>query len=138
MIPPAEMSGKAQAAGRSSFENGIPAHRSGACRFHLVVLAGFLSLYDPPSALVGRVMNVHPALLPAFGGKGFYGARVHRAVLDAGVRVTGVTAHFVDSVYDRGRIITQWPVPVFASDDCRVRRARRIGPGYTALPATRP
>ena len=68
----------------------------------LVVLAGFLSLYQPPPALAGRVMNIHPALLPAFGGKGFYGDRVHRAVLDAGVKVSGCTVHFADSRYDHG------------------------------------
>jgi formyltetrahydrofolate-dependent phosphoribosylglycinamide formyltransferase len=85
----------------------------------LVVLAGYLRLVPPSvvAAFQGRIINVHPALLPAFGGAGMYGARVHRAVLAAGVKVTGVTAHFVDEVFDRGRIIAQWPVPVFASDD---------------------
>jgi len=85
----------------------------------LIVLAGYLRLI-PPAIVAryhGRIVNIHPALLPAFGGAGMYGARVHRAVIAAGVRVTGVTAHFVDEVYDRGRIIAQWPVPVFASDD---------------------
>lgn len=84
-----------------------------------IVLAGYLRLI-PPAIVAryhGRIVNIHPALLPAFGGPGMYGARVHHAVIAAGVRVTGVTAHFVDEVYDRGRIIAQWPVPVFASDD---------------------
>lgn len=84
----------------------------------LVALAGYLRLI--PAAVVrrygGRMLNVHPALLPAFGGKGMYGERVHRAVLDAGCRVTGVTVHFVDEEYDRGAILAQWPVPVLAGD----------------------
>jgi phosphoribosylglycinamide formyltransferase-1 len=85
----------------------------------LLVLAGYLKLI--PGEVVakyhGRILNVHPALLPAFGGPGMYGQRVHHAVIESGARVTGVTAHFVDEQYDRGRIIAQWPVPVFGSDD---------------------
>src|SRR5206468_6729680 len=65
----------------------------------------------------GRMLNVHPALLPGFGGAGMYGARVHEAVLAAGVTVTGVTVHFVDEEYDRGPIVAQWPVPVLTGDD---------------------
>ena len=83
----------------------------------LVVLAGYLKLV--PAAVTrayrGRVLNVHPALLPAFGGPGMYGRRVHQAVLDAGVRVSGPTVHFVDDVYDRGAIVAQWPVPSLAA-----------------------
>jgi formyltetrahydrofolate-dependent phosphoribosylglycinamide formyltransferase len=85
----------------------------------LVVLAGYLRLV-PPAVVArfrGRIINVHPALLPSFGGPGMYGQRIHRAVIDAGARVTGVTTHFVDEEYDRGRIIAQWPVPVFPGDD---------------------
>jgi folate-dependent phosphoribosylglycinamide formyltransferase PurN len=82
----------------------------------LVVLAGFLSLYAPPPALEGKVMNVHPALLPAFGGKGFYGDRVHRAVLEAGVKISGCTVHFADAHYDHGPIILQEAVPVLDDD----------------------
>jgi phosphoribosylglycinamide formyltransferase-1 len=88
-------------------------------RVDLIVLAGYLRLV--PSEVVrrfeGRIINVHPALLPAFGGPGMYGQRVHRAVLESGARVTGVTVHFVDQEYDRGAIIAQWPVPVFSNDD---------------------
>ena len=62
------------------------------------------------------MLNPHPALLPSFGGKGMYGHRVHQAVLDAGVRLTGVTVHFVNEEYDQGRILAQWPVPVLAGD----------------------
>lgn len=84
----------------------------------MIVLAGYLRLVplEVVRAFAGRIVNVHPALLPAFGGKGMYGMRVHEAVLAAGVRVTGATVHFVDEEYDRGAIIAQWPVPVRADD----------------------
>jgi phosphoribosylglycinamide formyltransferase-1 len=93
----------------------------------LVALAGYLR-YVPADVVhryAGRIVNVHPALLPAFGGPGMYGERVHDAVLSAGVTVSGATVHFVDEVYDRGRIIAQWPVPVLAGDD-RASLAARV------------
>lgn len=84
----------------------------------IVALAGYLRLV--PGEVVARfrqrIVNIHPALLPAFGGSGMYGMRVHRAVLAAGCRVTGVTVHHVDEQYDEGRPIAQWPVPVRESD----------------------
>jgi phosphoribosylglycinamide formyltransferase-1 len=99
----------------------------------LIALAGFLRLVpaDVVRRFAGRILNVHPALLPAFGGPGMYGARVHRAVLEARVPVSGPTVHFVDEVYDRGAVIAQWPVPVHATDDehalaARVLRAEHI------------
>lgn len=92
----------------------------------LVVLAGYLRLV--PAELVhryaGRIINIHPALLPAFGGSGMYGLRVHQAVLDSGATVTGATVHFVDEEFDRGTIIAQWPVPVLAGDDATKLAAR--------------
>ena len=92
----------------------------------LIALAGYLRRI--PEEIVhryaGRIVNVHPALLPAFGGPGMYGVRVHEAVLAAGVSVTGVTVHFVDEEYDRGTIIAQWPVPVIAGDDPNTLAAR--------------
>lgn len=91
-----------------------------------VLLAGYLKLV--PAGVVmryrGRVVNIHPALLPSFGGKGMYGMNVHRAVLDAGVRVTGPTVHLADEVYDRGRILAQWPVPVRWGDTAEAVAAR--------------
>ena len=90
----------------------------------LVLLAGFLSLYQPPPALVGRVMNIHPALLPAFGGQGLYGERVHRAVLESGVKLSGCTVHFADACYDHGPIILQAAVPVYDDDTVEALAAR--------------
>jgi formyltetrahydrofolate-dependent phosphoribosylglycinamide formyltransferase len=102
----------------------------------LVVLAGYLKLI--PSEVVARyerrIINVHPALLPAFGGPGMYGQRVHHAVIEAGVRVSGVTVHFVDDVYDRGQIIAQWPVPVFPSDDAGTLAARVLRVEHLVFP----
>lgn len=72
-----------------------------------VVLAGFLKKLWVPSDYAGRVLNIHPSLLPAFGGQGYYGSRVHRAVLEQGVQVTGCTVHVVDEIYDNGRIVLQ-------------------------------
>ncbi len=84
----------------------------------LVLLAGFLRLVPSPvvARYRGRILNLHPALLPSFGGKGMYGRAVHEAVLASGARVTGVTVHLVDEEYDRGRIFAQWPVPVLPGD----------------------
>ena len=91
-----------------------------------IALAGYLRLI--PAGVVGafreRMVNIHPALLPAFGGKGMYGRRVHEAVLASGARVTGPTVHFVDEEYDRGLIVAQWPVPVRAGDDPHTLAAR--------------
>jgi phosphoribosylglycinamide formyltransferase-1 len=102
----------------------------------LLVLAGYLQLLPEKvvSRFVGRIVNVHPALLPAFGGKGMYGQRVHRAVIEAGVRVTGVTVHFVDEVYDKGPIIVQWPVPVFPHDDATSVAARVLRVEHLVYP----
>jgi formyltetrahydrofolate-dependent phosphoribosylglycinamide formyltransferase len=82
----------------------------------LVVLAGFLSLFQPRERYAGRVMNIHPALIPAFCGSGFYGRKVHEAVLASGVRVSGCTVHFADDQYDHGPIILQDTVPVLDDD----------------------
>lgn len=82
----------------------------------LVCLAGFLQLLPVPDDFAGRVMNIHPALIPAFCGKGFYGHRVHEAALDMGVKVSGCTVHFADNVYDHGPIILQRAVPVLDDD----------------------
>lgn len=90
----------------------------------LVVLAGFLSLYRPPPHLADRVMNIHPALLPAFGGKGLYGDRVHRAVIASGAKISGCTVHFADAHYDQGPIILQKVVAVEDDDTVESLAAR--------------
>jgi phosphoribosylglycinamide formyltransferase-1 len=96
----------------------------------LVVLAGFMSLLPIPPDFRGKIMNVHPALIPSFSGKGMYGHHVHQAVIDYGVKLTGATVHFVDEVYDRGPVILQSPVPVLEDDTAdslaaRVQQAER-------------
>jgi len=82
----------------------------------LVVLAGFMCMLDIPEDFANRIMNVHPALIPAFCGKGMYGHHVYEAVLEYGVKVTGATVHFVDAQYDHGQIILQESVPVLDTD----------------------
>lgn len=94
-------------------------------RADLVVLAGWLCLLCPiPQDFKGRVLNIHPALLPSFGGKGFYGDRVHAAVLAAGVAETGCTVHLVDDAYDQGQVLLQRRVPVLPGDDVHTLAAR--------------
>jgi phosphoribosylglycinamide formyltransferase 1 len=82
----------------------------------LVVLAGFLSLIHVPEDFQFRVINIHPSLIPAFCGRGFFGHKVHEGVLDRGVKITGCTVHFADNQYDHGPIILQKSVPVEDSD----------------------
>jgi phosphoribosylglycinamide formyltransferase-1 len=91
----------------------------------LVLLAGYLKLYQPPLHLAKAVLNIHPSLIPAFCGAGFYGMRVHRAVKDRGVRVSGCTVHFANEVYDEGPIVVQQCVPV-AEDDTPADIAARV------------
>jgi phosphoribosylglycinamide formyltransferase-1 len=87
-------------------------------RADLVCLAGWLKLLAPiPERWKGRMLNIHPALLPSFSGKGFYGDRVHQAVLESGVKVSGCTVHFCDDEYDHGPIVLQRVCPVLVEDD---------------------
>jgi len=105
-------------------------------RVDLVVLAGYLKRIPPKviSEYAGRIINIHPALLPAFGGEGMYGARVHEAVIAAGVEETGVTVHLVDDEYDRGPIIAQWRMPVDKSDDAESLAARVLNVEHAIYP----
>ena len=103
----------------------------------LLVLAGFLKLV--PSEVIaryrGRIINVHPALLPAFGGKGMYGSRVHEAVLRSGVAESGCTVHLVEEEYDRGMILAQARVPVLPGDSAQMLAARVLEQEHRLLPA---
>lgn len=93
-------------------------------RSNLVCLAGFLQLLDVPDDFLGRVLNIHPSLIPSFCGKGFYGHHVHEAVLTYGVKVTGCTVHFADNQYDHGPIVLQRTVPVLDDDTLEALAAR--------------
>ncbi len=105
-------------------------------RIDVLVLAGYLALVPPvvTRAYRGRILNVHPSLLPAFGGPGMYGRHVHGAVLSAGARISGATVHFVDEEYDRGAIVAQWPVPVFEEDSPESLAARVLKVEHALLP----
>ena len=104
----------------------------------LVVLGGYMRMLGP--RVLGRyrrrVLNVHPALLPAYGGRGMYGERVHAAVLAAGERVTGVTVHLVDEEYDQGPIVAQAEVPVLDGDTVESLRQRVLRREHELYPET--
>jgi formyltetrahydrofolate-dependent phosphoribosylglycinamide formyltransferase len=85
-------------------------------RVDLVVMAGFLRRWVFPASYEGRVLNIHPALLPKYGGKGYFGHHVHEAVLQAGEAESGCTVHYADHHYDRGPILVQKRVPVLPGD----------------------
>ncbi len=95
---------------------------------------GFLALVEIPDDYAGRVINIHPALIPAFCGKGFHGAAVHQAAIEAGVKVSGCTVHFADATYDTGPIILQRTVPVLDDDTPETLAARVFAAECEALP----
>jgi formyltetrahydrofolate-dependent phosphoribosylglycinamide formyltransferase len=103
-------------------------------RVDLVALAGYLALVEIPEDFRFRVMNIHPALIPAFCGKGFYGRKVHEAVLERGVKVSGCTVHFADNRYDHGPIILQRCVPVRDDDTPDLLAARVFAAECQAYP----
>jgi phosphoribosylglycinamide formyltransferase-1 len=107
------------------------------CGADLLVLAGYLKLVplSVVQAYSGRIINIHPALLPGHGGPGMYGGRVHRAVLASGERESGATVHLVDAEYDRGRILGQARVPVFPDDTPETLAARVLEVEHRLLPA---
>lgn len=100
----------------------------------LAVLGGFLRRIVVPSSWRGRVVNIHPSLLPAFGGKGYYGGRVHRAVLERGCQVSGCTVHLVDEVYDNGPILLQRWCAVEPDDTPETLAQRVFDEELVALP----
>ena len=111
----------------------------GALREHgtdLVLLAGYMKKLGPVTleAFRGRIVNTHPALLPKHGGQGMYGLHVHRAVLAAGERTTGVSVHVVDSGYDTGPVIAQTEVPVEPGDTAETLAARVLAEEHKLLP----
>ncbi len=101
-----------------------------------IVLAGYLKMI--PANVVkcyrNRIINIHPALLPLFGGKGMYGIQVHRAVLESGMKVSGASIHFVDEIYDHGPIIAQRTVPVYSDDTPESLAARVLEVEHRLLP----
>ncbi len=113
------------------------AHLRGA-HAEVVVLAGYLKLvpHEVVEAFHGHLLNVHPSLLPAFGGEGMFGSRVHEAVLTHGAKVSGATVHFVDDHFDRGAIAAQWPVPVRPDDTAERLAARVLRAEHHLLPRT--
>ena len=106
-----------------------------AAGVELVVMGGFLKHVPIPPDFENRVINIHPALIPAFCGHGMYGLRVHQAVLDYGAKVTGCTVHFVDNQYDHGPIILQRVVEVLTGDTAEVLQQRVFATECEALPA---
>jgi len=103
----------------------------------LVVLAGFLSILGSEfvKAYEGRIINIHPSLIPSFCGKNFYGEKVHKAALEYGVKVSGATVHFVDEGTDSGPIILQESVPVYTEDTVKILAARVLIVEHKLLPA---
>ena len=104
----------------------------------LVILAGYLKRLGEKTLLAyqGRVINIHPALLPKYGGAGMYGANVHEAIIEAGDQETGVTIHLVDREYDHGQILTQCRVPVVENDTAETLAARVLVREHTFLVET--
>jgi len=124
---------------RREFDS-IAAYSAGlfdACRAvspDLIVMGGFLKLIEIPPDFENRVINIHPALIPAFCGKGFYGHRVHEAVLEYGAKLSGCTVHFVDNRFDHGPILLQRSVPVLADDTPAALAARVFAAECEAYP----
>lgn len=107
------------------------------CREHevgLIAMAGFLKLVQIPDDFRGRVLNIHPSLIPAYCGAGFYGARVHAAVLAADEKISGCTVHFVDDHFDHGPIVLQKQVPVLPSDSPETLAVRVFAAECDAYP----
>lgn len=130
---PAAVVERNQYADVTAFSNAIFA----GCRHasvDLVVCGGFLKLLEIPPDFEHRVVNIHPSLIPAFCGRGFYGQRVHQSVLDVGAKVSGCTVHFVDNQYDHGPIILQRTVPVLDDDTADTLAARVFDAECDAYP----
>jgi formyltetrahydrofolate-dependent phosphoribosylglycinamide formyltransferase len=129
-IPTASLRGKANPQGEPM------ANALHAAQVDYVVLAGYLRLVpgDVVRGYAGRIVNVHPALLPAFGGAGMYGHHVHEAVIAAGAASSGPTVHFVDEQFDHGAVIAQWALPVRAGDTADTLAARVLRVEHALYP----
>lgn len=102
----------------------------------LIVLAGYMKILHPDviREFRGRIINIHPSLIPKYCGKGFYGERVHKAVIEGGEKITGATVHFVDEGIDTGEIMLQREVPVMEGDDAKTLAARVLVTEHQILP----
>ena len=111
---------------KSEFSTGLFADRISSYAPDLIVLAGFLLMV--PSVVItkfeGKIINIHPALLPKFGGAGMYGMNVHKAVVESGESQTGITIHYIDQHYDSGDIIAQFSTPLNGTETCEEVAAR--------------
>jgi formyltetrahydrofolate-dependent phosphoribosylglycinamide formyltransferase len=123
-----------QYASQDEFSRGI-FDRCRTAGVDVVVLAGFLKRLTVPEDFADRVLNIHPALVPAFCGQGFYGHHVHEAVLAYGAKLSGCTVHFVDNEYDHGPVILQRAVPVLDDDTPDTLAARVFEAETEAYPA---
>ena len=105
-------------------------------KVNLIVLAGYMKLLPPKivQEYRNRILNIHPALLPKYGGKGMYGMNVHKAVIDAKEKLSGATVHFVDEIFDHGVILIQRTVPVLPDDDPETLAARVLVVEHRILP----
>ena len=132
---PAVFVSKLQAGSDAAYNDAILAELR-AHGAELVVLAGYLPMVGPQvvSAYAGRILNIHPSLIPSFCGRGMYGIHVHEAVLAYGAKISGATVHFVDDGADTGPIIMQRSVPVEESDDAHALQARVLVVEHDILP----
>lgn len=131
---PATLVARAACASRAEFGHRVTAALE-AAEVELVLMAGLIHLWPVPPRYAGHTLNVHPALIPAFCGQGYYDRRVHEAVVASGVRITGCTVHFADDHYDHGPIILQRAVPVDFHDTADTVRARVQAAEREAYPA---
>ncbi len=107
-------------------------------KVNLIVLAGYMKLLPPAivKQFKNRIINIHPALLPKYGGKGMYGMNVHKAVIESGDNVSGATVHFVDEIFDNGVILIQRTIPVMQEDNAETLAARVLKIEHVILPET--
>jgi phosphoribosylglycinamide formyltransferase 1 len=130
---PAEVVEAKRFATQEAFSDCLFAHCRKAAA-DLVVMAGFLKRVTIPADFANRVVNIHPGLIPAFCGQGFYGHHVHQAVLDYGAKLSGCTVHFADNQYDHGPVILQRAVPVLDDDTAETLAARVFEAECAAFP----